>query len=700
MTTSGDVGWGQERVAVNEAPDSQRHFDQLPEATSGPVYGIVAFDSGLIVTWCDPCAARLFGRPAGEITGKHIDFLLPNFSRDHYRAVIGTDAHPADKGCAQPVRASGHLVDGTPFTAEVLVRRLLSPDSDFYVAVLRDVTASNAWEGRLRMLATAVAYAADCVLITNRDGVIQYVNPAFERVTGYSASEVLGKTPRLLKSGVHGDRFYRNLWNAIGSGRVFNATFVNSKKDGGILYEEKTISPIPNRAGRITHFVSTAKDVTERVLVEQRLNYVANHDDLTGLPNRNLFRQRLEEAMASAALDNRFVVLLYLDIDRFKGINDFLGHGAGDELLGVLAERLRGGVGEQDTLVRLGGDEFCVVLRDLEGPEAADPVITRIRGSLLDKFEIRGRAFTLTGSIGRSVYPTDGADIDALLRCAEIAMYEAKREGGNTWRAYNTELGEKIDHDLQLETALCDAVERGELMLYFQPQMDLRQERITALEALLRWSCPGRGFIPPSEFIPILEDTGRINEVGRWVIREACTQMRRLQLDHSIAVNVAINLSGRQFSDPGLADYVAAVLAESRLDPACVEFEITESVLMNNVGGTLDTLKAFDAMGIRVSMDDFGTGYSSLGYLRRFKIHTLKIDRSFIADITRDNDATAIVRTIVSLSHNLGIRIVAEGVETVSQCNMLKAMQCDAIQGYIVKEPLPYEAVVRYLADR
>lgn len=687
----------EEPVAVDVQLEPQLDF--LSRDPREVPYGVVAFDTGLIIAWCDTAAEKMFGWVASEIIGKHIDFVLPHFSRDHYGSLSRSVGAHAGKDHVRPVLTMAERKDGSQFPIEVSLSSFVASDVDLSIAILHDRTSDLSWEQKLQMLATAVSYSGDCVLITDRNGIVQYVNPAFEKTTGYNANEIVGKTPRVLKSDHHSSRFYRNLWNAICEGKVFRARFVNNKKDGGVIYEEKTISPILDEAGKITHFVSTAKDVTERVLTEQRLAYVASHDSLTGLPNRNLFREKLEQALATASLSGTCVAVLDLDVDRFKGINDSLGHSVGDHLLQIAAQRLKYNLSEANTIIRLGGDEFCILAGGLPNDQAAISVVDQVYDAFKTSFEVNNRTFTLSTSIGVSLYPRDGSDADTLLRRADTAMYQAKKQGGNTCRFYSSVMGEKVDRDLLLETDLRGVIDREELQLYYQPQMDLVTGRITAVEALLRWAHPERGLIAPAEFIPILEDTGLIHEVGRWVIRNGCWEIRRIHESQNVPLKLAVNLSGRQFKDPELAEYIREVLTETGLEPSLLEVEITETVLMDHETTTLDTLGRFESMGIRLSIDDFGTGYSSLGYLRRFKIDTLKIDRSFIVDLRRDNDATTIVKTIIALMRNFGIRVVAEGVETREQRDMLHAMQCDAVQGYLIKEPMSFDRLQCYIAE-
>lgn len=552
----------------------------------------------------------------------------------------------------------------------------------------RDVTESREAEIRMRKLSGALEQSADAVMVTDREGVIEYVNPAFETTTGYARDEAVGRRPSLLKSGAHSEQFYRQLWQTILAGEVFQDVFVNRQKDGTEYYEEKTISPIKGPDGAVTHFVATGKDITERMQTQERLQYLAHHDVLTGLPNRALFVDRLEHALARSHDRQFMVALLFVDLDRFKVINDTLGHDVGDHALRELAVRLSGCVREGDTVARLGGDEFAVLLEDVTANENIAPIASKLLDALSRPFEWQRRELFITASIGISLAPIDGQDPKTLLRHADIAMYRAKDLGRNTYRFYSADMSAKAFERLSMETSLRHALARDEFALYYQPQVDAATGRLMGLEALLRWRHPELGLVDPGDFIPILEETGLILAVGEWVLRHACRQAQIWQDAGYPAFRLAVNLSSGQFNAAGLPSLVADVLADTGLDPRCLELEITEGVLVHHGPETTDTFRALAGLNVRLAIDDFGTGYSSLSYLKRFAIDTLKIDRTFVSDVTRDADDAAIVQAIIAMARRLNIQVIAEGVETEEQREFLREQGCEMVQGLLFGGPL------------
>ncbi len=675
-------------------------------------------------------------------------------------------------------------------------------------------------EAEMRQLASAVEQTADSVLITDADGVIQYVNPGFEQITGYSRAEAVGRKPNLVKSGRHDAAFYQHLWSTIRRGEPYRNILINRRKDGELYWEQKTITPLKNERGEITRFVSTGKDITahiqaeglvtrlgrildgsaneiyvfdaqtlrfiqvnkgarrnlgydidelrrmtpldlkpdfdparfealvsplrdgreevlefetahrrkdgtqypvevrlqysraeeppvfvaiildvsERKRHEERLNYLAYHDSLTGLPNRARLLERIAQALAEADRHERLVAVLLLDLDRFKNVNDTLGHEAGDRLLGEVARRLSACVRPDDTVARLSGDEFTVVLADVAHVDDVARVARKILERFQESFRVNGQELFVTTSIGITLYPFDDRDPTVLLRNADTAMYHAKDSGRNTFRFYTAELNERLQRQLTLETALRQAQERGEFFLHYQPQVDLVSGAVTGVEALIRWR-RGDQVISPLEFISLAEDTGLIVPIGEWVLREACADLARWHETDLPRLRMAVNLSARQFREPGLAETIERVLAEHGIAADRLAIEITESAIMHDPGAALATLERLSALGVHLAVDDFGTGYSSLSYLKRFPIDSLKIDKSFVHDITTDPDDAAITQAVIRLAHSLGIKVVAEGVETEAQLAFLQRRGCDAIQGFYFSKPLPAAELARLLYE-
>jgi len=536
-------------------------------------------------------------------------------------------------------------------------------------------------------LATALALADEPVMITDPKGTIEYVNPAFTQLTGYTEEEVLGRTPSILRSGAHHALFYERLWKTVSAGEVFSDVFINRRKDGGTYYEQKTISPLRDADGRITHFVSTGRDITDRINVQERLHRLENVDPITELPNRAFFRDQLRRAVAKATGTETGAAVMFLDIDRFKTVNDGLGHAVGDQLLQLVGRRLRDTLRDGDLIARIGGDEFAVVLADTKRAQV-ERVAQKLAHAFDKTFEVDGKPVALGVSIGAALFPDDGPDSESLMKGADAAMHRAKEEGGNSYRFFIAEMSDGLRRSIETEIGLRRALQRQEFVLHYQPQVDVNAGRVVAFEALLRWQHPDRGLVAPMEFIPTLEQSGLIVPVGEWVLRTACAQNRAWQQAGLPPVRMSVNFSARQFADAGLADTVERVLAETGLAPEYLQLEITETSLMKNTVESQQALKRFRDLGVHIAIDDFGTGFSSMNYLKRFPLHSLKIDRSFVKDIQDDNEDAAITTAIISMAHALGLRVTAEGVETEAQRDFLARQGCDEIQGYLVSRPV------------
>ncbi|MDH5179175.1 MAG: EAL domain-containing protein, partial [Gammaproteobacteria bacterium] len=562
------------------------------------------------------------------------------------------------------------------------------------IGTLQDTTARRMAEEQMRKLSGAVEQIADSVMITDSNGIIEYVNPAFESMTGYAQDEIIGKTPRVIKSDRQSDAFYKRLWRTISNGEVFSDVIVNCKKSGEIYYEEKTITPQKDRHGKIVHYISTGKDVTERIEAQERLYHLAHHDSLTGLPNRVLLQDRLAQAIARIRWHERSIAVMFMDLDRFKMINDTLGHAIGDQLLQYVARRLHECVREGDTVARLGGDEFAIVLNDLAALDDVPHIAEKLIESLSEPLVINGQELFITSSIGIAMFPQDGTDSQELLKKADAAMYRAKARGKDNYQFYTVEDDHQASERLSIETRLRRALEKDEFRLNYQPQLSLRDGGIIGCEALLRWHNDELKNISPMQFIPILEETGMINAVGDWVLQTACAQNKAWQDLGLQTGRIAVNLSIRQFQSRGLVNRINDILSQTGLAPGQLELEITEGLLIEQITETAKILNELHEMGICLSIDDFGTGYSSMNYLKRLPFDTLKIDRIFVRDVTFNPDDAAIAAAIITLGHTLGMEIVAEGVETAEQLNYLFDQQCDAIQGYLYSPPLTAEALI------
>ncbi len=488
-------------------------------------------------------------------------------------------------------------------------------------------------------------------------------------------------------------------WIALGSGlllAVFLGIYLNATlgraDDAERVAEERTAALL--QANR-----HLALEVAERKRIEQDLAHRESHDPLTGLPNHALFRERLGLAMADARRRNRLVGIMFFDLDRFKLINDTLGHTLGDALLRSVSERLRGWLREADTVARMGGDEFMVILTDLNRPQDAAVVAQKVLTALSEPYLLGGQEIQVTPSIGISLYPLDGEDSDALIKNADAAMYRAKDQGRNTYQFFTADMNAQALERMELGDGLRRALERQEFLLHYQPQVDLATNRVVGVEAVIRWKHPKRGLVPPSKFIPIAEETGLIEAIGEWVLHTACAQ-NKAWLDAGYpALRMAVNLSARQLRQHGFVDLVSRVLEETGLSARQLELELTESTIMQNEETAVTTLGELSGMGVRIAIDDFGTGYSSLNHLKRFPIGALKIDQSFIRDITTDPDDAEIVRAIIAMTHSLRMKAIAEGVETAEQLAFLREHACDQIQGYYFSHPVPADSFGQLLRN-
>ena len=551
----------------------------------------------------------------------------------------------------------------------------------------------------LRKLSTAVEQSANSVVITDVNGTIEYVNPKFTEVSGYSREEVLGRNPNILQSGRQPDSCYAELWQTIGSGREWQGELCNRTKDGRHFWELASIAPIKDETGTITNFVAIKEDITGRKRYDEQLYYQANFDPLTGLPNRYFFRKHLELQLELMNRENQYLTLMVLDIDNLKYVNDTFGHDFGDILITEIARRLEVACGHNCVVSRFVGDEFTVIPPLTTDPDDARRRSEQICAAMNDVFTVRGTAIITTASIGVVVYPEDGECAESLLKNGEAAMYQAKKEGKNTVCFYTRELNNQLEERFALEAKLHKAIEHGELSLKYQPQINHAQGSVVGVEALLRWTPTGESPVPPSRFIPILEESGMIVAVGEWALWQACSQAVEWQKAGLRELRMSINISALQFIRSDLDVIVKRVLESTGLDPHCLCLELTESMLMVDSARTLEKMTALADIGVMLSLDDFGTGYSSLEYLGRFPIKELKIDISFVHRmLTTKNDA-AVVNTIIAMGQGLDMELVAEGVETEEQLRYLAARECGIVQGYYFSRPLKPDDLLAFCRE-
>jgi diguanylate cyclase (GGDEF)-like protein/PAS domain S-box-containing protein len=605
--------------------------------------------------------------------------------RDAWRALLDEQAESAEvehryrgrDGAWRWVLSRGRVVarhlDGSPLRI---------------VGTCTDISRHKQAEEQMRLAATVFDQSREVILITDPGGRIVGVNKAFTEVTGYRGDEALGNTPAMLKSNRQGLAFYRDMWRVLAREGYWHGEMWNRRKNGELYPSWLSITAVHDDKGKLVNYLSVSMDVSQHKAAEDRIRHLAYFDALTGLPNRQLLRDRATQVLAHSQQDEAEAAFLYIDLDDFKTINDSLDHLIGDRLLQALADRLGQAARMQDTVGRLGGDEFLVVLPG-EGSGSAAKMAEKLLQVVAEPVEIDGHQLSVTASIGISLYPQDGDGFDTLLKHADVALFEAKAQRRNLYHFYTPEMNEVAYERLTMENALRRALRHGEFELHYQPQARLDTGRIVSVEALTRWRHPEHGLIPPDRFIPLAEENGLIAPLGEWMLREACRQAKAWRDMGLLPIEMAVNISTRQFDLADMAGQVRTVLEETGLAPEWLEIEITESLLAGNLEATQATLRELRDLGVHIAVDDFGTGYSSLSYLKRFPLRKLKIDKSFVRDIMDDHDDRAISSAIINLGQSLGLIVVAEGVETGDQLEVLRQLGCHKIQGYLLGAPVP-----------
>lgn len=638
---------------------------------------------------CNKRFEQFFGASEKEILNKtDYDFLdkaLADSHRQDDLIALNSNARSINEEYIQ------YASDGHTELLETIKTPVYDKQHGRLLGVLgvgRDITQRKANEESLQLLANVVKNTAEGVVITNAERHIIEINAAFSDITGYHRTEALGKNPSILKSGEHDNAFYDKMWSNINKRGRWSGEIYNRRKNGEVFPAWQTISEVRNHAGEITHYVSVFSDISELKKSQEKISFLAYHDSLTNLPNRVLLKERLDQAIKHADRDGRSFTLMYMDLDNFKNINDSMGHAEGDQLLVDVANNLRSILREKDTIGRLGGDEFILLFDDIDSPAQAGLMAEKILKHIQQPIKLSNNIVNISASIGICMYPEDGSDAGELWRNSDAAMYRAKHLGRNSYNFYTEELTRKASERMQIESDLRHALSNNEFVLYYQPQIDTESHKIIGAEALIRWIHPKHGMIPPDQFIPVAEETGLILDIGEWVLEQAAWQAKTW-LDQGMDIGaVAVNIAGPQITKEDLTEKVKSVLKRHNLPPKHLALELTETFIMTNEQ-TIRHLQQLSELGIELAIDDFGTGYSSLSYLKKLPIDKLKIDKSFIGDIPIDTDDMAICRTIIALSENLGLCVLAEGVETMEQSNYLKQYGCTLVQGYGYSKPLP-----------
>jgi diguanylate cyclase (GGDEF)-like protein/PAS domain S-box-containing protein len=652
--------------------------------------GVTITDMQRKILYTNIADARMHGYDVEELIGRDVRIFAP---ASNHKDLMPEDVQNMFNWSRESINCRK---DGSVFPVRMtsdIVRDVKDgvPGNIAIVATCEDISERKSSEETLRLRQRVIESSSNGIMITDMNGPdnpIIYVNPAFVRITGYDAQETLGRSMLFLLGGDHEQVEFMEIHAALLEQREGNTVLRNYRKDGSLFWNDLSVSPVLDETGKVAHFVWIINDVTEREQHEELLEYQANHDALTGLPNRNLLADRITQSLANAHRYNQPVAVLFIDLDNFKFVNDSLGHALGDRMLIIQAERLLKSIRSGDTVARYGGDEFVIVVSNLEKSVDAASVAQKIQEIISRPFTIDGHEFGITCSIGISLYPKDGTDVDSLLKNADAAMYRAKEQSRNSFQFYTSEMNDRAVERMVIERHLRHALEMGQLEMHYQPQIELNNGRIIGVEALLRWHSPSLGTVPPSRFISLAEETGLIVPIGEWVLKTCCRQNKAWQDAGLTPVPISVNISARQLQKKDLSGDIAGILRETGLKPYFLELEIVESMVMKDVESAMLIMNELKSLGIQLAMDDFGTGYSSLSYLKRFPFDRLKIDLSFVRDIICDPESASIARTIIAMAHNLNLRAIAEGVETKEQLDYLRLHGCDEMQGYYVSPPV------------
>ncbi|GAB6053759.1 EAL domain-containing protein [Magnetospira thiophila] len=693
--------------------------------------GIITTNATGQIRGFNKAAEVIFGYSSYQVMGQNVSLLMDSGHGKRHQDFM--QDYISEKG-RRPLRTAARLLkgrrrDGSLFPLEIALSALHRGREALFTAVVRDVTerlqadeslrqAQAELEHRvdertraltqevaerrrieesLRLTARVLEATSEGVVLTDPEFRVTSVNPAFTRITGFTAEESLGKRPRFHTKLKRDKALYAEMLDSIAQHDHWEGEIWNKRKNGERYAQRLSISTIHSDEGDIHQYAVLISDITRRKEDEERILYQANFDALTGLPNRASFMERLDQSLQLGKRQRRKVVLMFIDLDGFKLVNDTLGHEMGDLLLTQAASRLLDCVRTSDTVARLGGDEFTICLTEISDEYDTPIVAQRVIDALSRAFDLNGQEAFVSASVGITTFPDDADNATDLLKNADGAMYRAKEKGKDNYQFFTADMNEEVKERLFLKNGLANALERQEFVLYYQPKMGLQVEGMTGVEALMRWNHPEIGLVPPGRFIPVLEETGLVVDVGIWILREACRQHLEWIKQGLPPIRIAVNLSARQLRDTALIGIFEEIFKDTGLGPDALEVEITESMLMSDHGPVIKVLEALHEMGLKVAMDDFGTGYSSLSYLKRFPIDIIKIDRSFVSDIAIDSDDAEIIRTIINMAQSLRRKVVAEGVEDAEQLRILRDYKCHEVQGYFFSPPMPALKMKDYL---
>ena len=655
--------------------------------------GILVLNNDLAIININPWAQKITLYDEENVKGVKFSTLFKN-NYDYQMLLTQLQANEKWEGEVWKKRRDGEI-----FQAWINIHAVFDENNNIlhYLVVLRDLTKQQIIQNVTKLANKVLENTSEGIMVTNAQGKIISVNPAFEIVTGYSSEEVIGKNPNILQSGVHDRQFYKSMWKQVNEEGFWKGEIWNKRKNEEIYPEWLTICEIQDDLGKLINYVAVFTDITERKYAEEQLRYLAHYDSLTGVANRYSLNKRLEGLIHTAEKYGQQLAVLFLDLDRFKQINDTLGHNYGDLLLKRVSSRLKGLIKNKDMIARLGGDEFVIILSNIKHPKEAIHIASRIIDALSKSFFLNTHEVYISTSIGISLYPLDGTDMETLLRNADKAMYEAKAGGRNQYELYYEELHNKEPNQRNIENYLRKALERNEFYLVYHPMMDVQSNEIVSVEALVRWNQEELGIVSPADFIPLAEETGLIIPISEWIINKACEDLKTLHVNGYPKLRMSINISALHFNQEGFVKSVDSIFQHTNVNSNYIEFELTESMIMPKAIETVDKLVKLKQLGIKISIDDFGTGYSSLSYLNRFPIDTLKIDQSFIRGLAVYKEDSSIVEAIIMMAHRLNLLVVAEGVENHKQLNLLKKENCDFIQGYYITKPIELEQLFEFL---
>ncbi|MBF0435995.1 MAG: EAL domain-containing protein [Magnetococcales bacterium] len=726
-----DTLYSQYYVQMPLAADFPSNEYLLDTIMMSAIDGVVIInDQGTILKF-NAAAENLFEYDAAEVIGRNVSTLMPSPYREEHDGYVNRYLQTGEARIIGTIReVTGLRRNGQTFPLELSVSQFRGKNSTYFTGILHDITlrkkqeeeiiqardhleqmvqertrelqekiaANERANAELHLAAKVFENAGEAILITDPDGNILSVNRAYLEITGFDYADVIGQNPRIAKSDRHEPEFFAAMWNTLKTEGKWRGEIWDRRKDGNIYPKLLTITEVRNQDGVLKNYIGIFNDITDVKETEKKLENLAYYDSLTKLPNRKLFQVSLDHHVETARRSTLMLALLFIDLDKFKMINDTLGHGAGDDLLIQVASRLAQSIRKSDMVARLGGDEFTVILTQIANEESVAHLADNIIKVLTAPFILSGHEAAIGASIGISLFPQDGKNTETLIKHADLAMYQAKNAGRGVFRFFMPEMNALAQHMMRLETNLKKAVFKEEFTVYYQAKVDQGHHTIIGMEALVRWRHPEHGLIPPNEFIPMAEDTGLIIPIGLQVLRMACRDTAKLHQAGYGFLKVAVNLSVRQFRQASdLLQAIRTILAETGLPARALEMEITESMVMGNVEDAIRVMKQIRDLNVSMAMDDFGTGYSSLSHLKKLPLQTIKTDRSFIKDIAHSEEDQAIMGAIISMAKNLNLNVVAEGVETEAQLQFLAERGVHWIQGFYYSKPLPFDDFLQFV---